>query len=518
MSVVSARPSTVLREVPVTVLLRLGLAGALIVGGLVLGLFVASASASSVLMAIAGAAVLAACAFFFVSDRYAVTLALTVLYIGLADGFLKLRFDSDVAGLGRDALVYSIVAGWLVRVLIGRERWVWPPLSGYVVAFVAAVAIQIANPFTGPPQDSIQALRQHVEFLPLFFLAYRVLRTPQALRGALVILVLVASVNGVVNAIQFNLTPAQFSAWGPGYEARINGTGDVSARAFRSSAGEERTRPFGLGSDIGFGGIVAVTALPGLLALLAIARRRRALLLPILLAALPIAVGIVTSQARLAIVGSFLAAFGYVVLGATSRRLASTLVPLLVAGTLIYVGVSAFTGDQTSGAFSRYETISPGQVFTTTYDYRIDTIRTIPKYLADYPLGAGLGTVGPANGLSLRANSGIAFNAESQFTFLIVELGIPGLLLYLALFVAVFRAGFRAVRRTADPETRILLVGLVAPMFFWAGAMFLGIVSAAPPGSLYLWLVAGAVAYWSRAPEALARDRADGPGAAASGA
>src|SRR3954465_13842962 len=51
----------------------------------------------------------------FLSERYAVTLGVLLLYLGLLDGFLKLRTGSQLTTLGRDLLLYAIVGGALAR-------------------------------------------------------------------------------------------------------------------------------------------------------------------------------------------------------------------------------------------------------------------------------------------------------------------------------------------------------------------------------------------------------------------
>src|SRR3954454_9990019 len=47
----------------------------------------------------------------FLSERYEVTLLVLTLYLGLLDGFLKLKTGSQLTTLGRDLLLYAIVAG-----------------------------------------------------------------------------------------------------------------------------------------------------------------------------------------------------------------------------------------------------------------------------------------------------------------------------------------------------------------------------------------------------------------------
>src|SRR5919197_1017689 len=79
---------------------------------------------------------------------------------------------------------------------------------------------------------TVASLRPHIEFLPLFFLAYLAVRTKRQLRAALALLVVIGAANGIVTFVQFSLTPDQLASWGPGYAAKIEGTDEVSGRVF----------------------------------------------------------------------------------------------------------------------------------------------------------------------------------------------------------------------------------------------------------------------------------------------
>ena len=63
-----------------------------------------------------------------------------------------------------------------------RRQFTWPPLTGWVLAFVVLVLIQIPNPNGGTLVHSLAGVRQDLEFVPLFFLAYLYVRTKKALR------------------------------------------------------------------------------------------------------------------------------------------------------------------------------------------------------------------------------------------------------------------------------------------------------------------------------------------------
>ncbi len=453
------------------------------------------AAAGEVLLAllIFGGVVL--CGVLLVSDRYQITLALLALYLGLVDGYVKLKLNTSWATLGRDALLYAIVAGAFARAAVRRERIEVPPLTGWVLAFCAVVLVQVFNPANGSWSHSIAAVRPHLEFVPLFFLGYWTMRSKARLRGFLMLLLLIAAVNGVVSFLQFNMSPEQFASWGPGYNERIYGTNNISGRSFLDGSGELQVRPFGLGGDAGFGGIVGMLAVPAGLALVLARGRGRPLLIGLtLVLAAGAAAGVITSQARVAVVSSVLAALAFGILASVSRRVVGTLIALAVAAGVAFATVSLVTGGSDT-QFRAFKTITPNRVVETTYNYRRDTLAQVPEYAVDYPLGAGIGGTGPAGGYG-GPTRGDSLNAESEPTYLLIELGIPGLLVLLGFNLQLFTLALRRTQRLADIELRLLLAAVIAPLFAVFGSWIVGIATASTPTAPYFWFVAGIAAYW----------------------
>jgi hypothetical protein len=430
------------------------------------------------------------------SDNYAAMLAVFLLYLGLVDGVLKLVSGSQLAALGRDVLLAAIVLGAVARLLASKQPLRIPPLGTLVVLFVVCALVQLANPRASGALHTLGALRPHLEFVVLFFFGYAVMRTKRRLRAYLLLLCVVAAANGVASLVQFVITPDQLASWGPGYEQRLFGSEHgVSPRAFVDAAGQQRNRPFGLGSDIVFGGTVGVIAVPALIALMGLVDRRWSGRLGLLLGA-GILTAVITSQSRSAVVAAIAAllAMGALLFMARLRVLPLVgVVVLAVTAALIVVAIS----DSSAGsAFSRYREIAPSRAATSAYNYRVGTITLMPEYLTKFPLGAGLGSVGPALAFD-RAGSNAegTLNGESQYTFLVVELGIPGLLVFLAYHLRLLSLAPR-IRRFDDGELRLLLAGVCAPLFAFAGLWFAFAISAGSPGAPMMWFTGGILAYW----------------------
>jgi hypothetical protein len=418
-----------------------------------------------------------------------------MVYLAAADGYLKLKTGGSAATLARDLLLYAIAAGALLRALVRGRELRLPPLTGWVVAWVVVVAIQVFNPGDASWSHSVLSLRPHLEFVPLFFLGYLVMRSTRRLRGFLLLLLAVAAVNGIVGLVQFNQTPEQLALWGPGYETRISGAGGVSGRGFVDSHGQAHNRPFALGSDSGFGGSLGMLALPAALALLALGRRRALRLLALALA-LGAILGVATSQARFAVLGSVCALVAFVLLAISSRKVTRALVAVAVGAALSYVVISTLASSAERGAFDRYASIAPNRAAQTAYDYRKDTLARVPDYALQRPLGAGLGSSGPGSSATGGATAGVSLDAESEPTYLLIETGVPGLVVMLGLMLCLLVLALREIRRLPDDAVRLLLAGIAAPLFaiFATGAG--GITTAATPTSPYFWFAAGIFAWW----------------------
>jgi hypothetical protein len=447
----------------------------------------------------AGAAALVAAlgaAWFATTRRIELALALLMLYLGLLDGYLKLSTGSNLVTFARDILLYAIVVGQLVRATVTRRPLPLPPLSGWVIAFVVIVFAQMLNPADGSLYHSLSGVRQHLEFVPLFFLAYAYVRTPRALRIFVVLLLVIAAANAAANFVEFHLTPAQLATWGPGYAARINGTGQFqfSGRVFFDSAGNTHVRPFGLLSEAGAGGIAAAFAVGGVLWLARRFTRLRSLLLALGMA-IAVTVALVTSEGRGAILCGFAVAIGYAMLTAKARGRMASMAGLALVGVVAAIVVGAVISAAGTSAF-RYQGLSTSGIAQTTANARGTSFEQIIPNLIHYPLGGGLGVGGPAAGISGAPVLASTVDTENEISFATLETGIPGMITLIGFTALVFILGVKRCANEPDPETRYLLAAIIAPI---AGMLALYLISAASPttpSGPYLWACGGIVSYW----------------------
>jgi hypothetical protein len=460
-----------------------------------------NASLALVLAVIVGAVGIVA---LMLSSRLELTVGLLVLYLLLLDGPVKLLSGShEVAAAVPNLLVFAASAGALMRVVVRRERLVLPPLSSWVVAFVAIVAIEAFNPHTEGILKILAGIRQQFEWLPFFFFGYFLMRSKRRFRQLFLIVGVAALANGAVAAYQTGLTPAQLASWGPGYHQLVYPSGSVSGSGrLYTSEGEGRIRPMGLGSDAGFSGGVGLIALSFGLALLATARSRRRWA-PALLC-LGALLAILTSLGRLQVVGAVIAVAGFAVLASfagrrVTRPLGAILAVVALAMPVGALAVSAFR----SGTFSRYESIAPSKIGAAS-GYKEGARSLLPRELAANPFGVGLGTSGPSSGFGGKSNYvGEEFRgitSETQYNFLANELGAPGVLMWLVLSVYMIVFFARGIRWVADGDLAILLAGTFAPFIALFVAGFSGAFTVSAASGPYFWFAIGVAAYWFAGP------------------
>jgi O-Antigen ligase len=420
--------------------------------------------------------------------RVAFALAIAIGYIGLLDGFVRLKTGSSTLTMGRDAFLYAVSIGMLIRAGVRREHWQWPPLTIWVIGWVVFVLVQLLNPASGPTLHRIVSLRQDLEFVPLFFLGYALVRSKQRLRSLLILILAISAVNGAVGLYQSTLSPGQMAAWGPGYNNLV-----MNKRAPGTAVGangQKVVRPPALGGDMGFAGALGMISLPGGVALLLIRRRRpgeRVLIGTLLIFTV---LGVITSQSRANLLSAVIGLLAFGALLAASREGKRLLVGLLVCGAVVAMATSVLS----SGSLTRYSSIAPSNLSKTVGQSRAGIGTQIGRYLTRFPFGAGIGSAGPAFGqFGASANT---TNGESQITFLISEVGIPGLILFLAFQARAIGSFVKRLRQVDESDLRILLAAMIAPLFALVANWYVGVNTVSPPNAPYMWGAIGVLSFW----------------------
>jgi ABC-type Co2+ transport system permease subunit len=481
--------------------LLLGLTGLIpLILALAISIAMPTPSSKSVIEVIGIAVGVAGVGMLIASTRYALTVALLALYLGLLDGPVKLELANKLSSGFRDVLIAAIGLGMLLRLTAGKERTRLAPLGGWVVAFVAVVIVQALNPGTSGILKVLGGYRQQLEFVPLFFFGYVVVRSKLRFRQMFLILGVIALANGLVGAYQSRLSPGGLAAWGPGYGEDVSGKG--LGRTY-STEGVSHPRPPALGSDSGFGGGVGVLALPGLLALLTAGRLRRRW--PVLLCCFGALLGIATAASRTSVIIGVVVLVSFAVLSLVaglrvSRPLAGLMAVVILGGGVAYALIAA----DGSEVFARQESLAslePGQ--EKGGDGKEKHLSEIPKDLTHAPFGLGLGIEGSAGGFGGHEKVTIEnekVSGGSAYNLLALEVGAPGLLLWVGLSLSVIMLGLRYLRRIVDPELRTYLVAVLAVFIGFTVQGFVGTTLVVTPAGAYLWFAPGVIAFWFLGP------------------
>ena len=207
-----------------------------------------------------------------------------------------------------------------------------------------------------------------------------------------------------------------------------------------------------------------------------------------------IGLAIATSGTRAALVTVVVSMLAFGVIAAASRDSARVVAGLAIVALLIYAAFS-YLGPSNSTA-RRAQSISPGKIVSTFSSERGSSVSKFGDYASSYPLGLGVGSVGPA-AVALGNHPGDqTLNTETEWNFLVIEVGIAGLALYVLLNLRLMGLALTRIRRIADPAMRLRLAALASPLFGLAVAGFAGVTTASVPPAPYFWFVAGVLSYW----------------------
>jgi hypothetical protein len=150
------------------------------------------------------------------------------------------------------------------------------------------------------------------------------------------------------------------------------------------------------------------------------------------------------------------------------------------------------------GTFARYSSL--GELSSSKNDGKVKSLETIPKVIEREPLGAGLGRSGGAAGFGGVATSESlekhSISSDTQYNFVVDELGLPGLILYVGLTLRLITLGLTGLKRIADVELRIYLAAMLATI---VGFTLMGLAGPTMASSAYgpfFWFAAGTFGYW----------------------
>ncbi len=413
------------------------------------------------------------------------------------DGTIRGLLHSDpVSIVARDLVLAVLVAGWGAQRLQNRhlDPIRVPPGTLLVALFAVNCLLQVMNPFSPGLLQSIGGLKTHLSAIPLLFLGYDVIRRPAQVRSLFLFLTLITLIMGLASYVQYAHGPSWTYAHFPGSQDTIS----QNLGAFKSGEVRGMTATFkppgtttaGGGSGF-YAGIIFPIAfvLPLLSGSLRFSTGARAAFAAVLLAFILV---IFVNEVRSALVIAFCGVLvSSLLIGGKLRvRMLAAIAVCLILGGAAYSFSQAVSG---GGVTDRFASTFADPVDALHKDRR--TFFDDAVFIVTHsPLGVGLGRVGGAGGRlgGGGTDPGFAVFSEAYLGSIMYETGIIGGLLITALTLFFIERGISALRRLADPDSRLLATAIITTLVLVFANFFVSPILLGPPGSVLFWLLSGA--------------------------
>ncbi|MCU0612061.1 MAG: O-antigen ligase family protein [Candidatus Eisenbacteria bacterium] len=429
------------------------------------------------------------------SKPFAVLMLLLVL--SPFHGMARAYFLSPTTALWKEFLAVCLTVGWLARQIVHRQKMKANALNMPIALFTG---ITIIHGFTSPTLlQGLYELKKTVPFIPIFFfVANNPMSKPQ-LKRVITALLVVGTLTALIGIVQWVLGGPWLLRHNLMYVGRnVAFPASTFLRAWSTYGGP---------------GFFAANLLVYLYIATALfvspsheTRRNRMLFAMVLLFT---ALVFTMSRGPVMLYG-----IGLLALSHYSGRKSPLL--LVALATLAIVAVfPAAVRERAAMSFGQQD---------TSWQFRIWFLTNvgIPDMIK-HPLGAGLGTT---RGFNYGVVSGLADvtgftgeferlegGTENGYLHIGIQMGFPGLALFVWIFLAFFATGFGIYRRLKDPYLRaIALAALAVNLEVTVGNM-LGVAFDAFPLDLYYWFLAGILVSLPEVEAAMERSQTPAVGA-----
>jgi len=411
-----------------------------------------------------------------------------------------------VSQLSGEVVLAFLLAGVLARRAASGRRFVSTPVDVYVAAFLgAAVVSALVNGVS--VGASVYSIRVVLRYAVVYYALVNSDLTGREARSFAKIFLAAAGVQVALGLLE-SLTGGAAKEWFLAYR-KVSLGGVELVRGLHKGTGRGLfTVIFGtLENYNNYGHFMSSAFVFGLAVHLTRTRSRtargRALLLALIL------VCIVLSFSRSSLLMTALASA--VVLYAAGRRKKAAAIVLLLAAALAAIAVAAprYSGSEmpvysTSLLYRWIRPFTPERLSPSEAgNYRLFLLLVVSaRALAQSPLfGFGPGTFGsaltmsgapePYEALGLNYEYAGKFAADSNWTTLLVQTGLLGLLAFALVLWAVARYCLRAYRRSSDPTTRAMCLAQLGLVVTLSVAGFFTSAFENRFTSFYFWAVGG---------------------------
>ena len=365
-----------------------------------------------------------------------------------------------ILGSIKDLLLIFLVCLWVLKMTTGRKyKLVHTSLNGVLFAFLCLGAIHILNYYDAAV--GFWGFRNSMEFIVLFYITVSVVQEPAQVRNLLLAMVYSAIPVLVYGFVQFlNARIGYFI--GPEVVT-------LSGRLAGIFGGLSATNVYGV-----YLMIITILALGMLYTQLS--RINRLLTFLVLIGA---GFNLLFTFSRRAWIG---AVAGMLILSqaARDRRI---LAIMLIGVVAVIIASPQIVAERFDSIFTSNNASNQGRF----HEWRIVASRVFDNpWSAIY--GMGMGMVGP---VSYEFDVPGKIQSHSYYMLLLGQMGVPGLLLFIALVGTILVVGLRGLMARADKEPRILLAITYSVACAMLVTCFFGITLDSFPPNFYFWLDVG---------------------------
>lgn len=403
------------------------------------------------------------------------TVLMLLLLAAPFHGMARAYFLNPSSALWKEFLAVCLAVGWLARQVVHRQKLRPNSLNMPIAAFTL---LAIVHAFTSPTLlQGLYELKKMIPFIPVFFFVANNPLTKRQLKKVINALLIVGTLTACVGIIQ--------RIMGGGWLIE-NGWMFVGRNTAYPQAGFLR-----VWSTYGGPGFFAANLLVYLFIATSLfvsrdeglKKQRLLLIIGILFTSLVFTM----SRGPVLLFGVGLFAISHL----SGRK--SPLLLLAIAALAILVVFPAAIRERAAMTFGQDD---------SSWQFRMWFLTNvgIPDMIK-HPLGAGLGTTrgfnyGVVNALAETTGLTGQFErleggTENGYLHIGIQMGFPGLVLFVWIFLRVFTSGFGIFKRLEDPYLKALALAALAVNFWVTAGNMLGVAFDAFPLDLYYWFMVG---------------------------
>ena len=377
--------------------------------------------------------------------------------------------------LFKDFIIILTYIGFLTKFVIQRKQVLFKsPLTVPLLLLAGLGIIQLFNPNLENLVVGLVGIRTLLFYIPLLFIGYHFIQTKEQLYKFGFFLVMLAIPVSIVGIFQYLAGPHAVARLGPGFARSIWLVGTpLGYTVFRP------TSTFSYAG--GFGGYLLVMII---LTICFANFRVRGWTNRICLISLAcLILGLAAGTQRSTIL---MLSLGIPVMYLLQKKgiISNTLLLIIV----IVGGCLLAAWFFLPGFFYRIDSMIRDPYGIIVQKHLIDpAVTRISRALASSPLGGGLGSASPGT----RYVTTTWTFAESFVEYLIRELGIVGLALYIWMLTSLVSLGFRIRRGLSDSGLRWLVIGLIVYQLTIIGQSATYSPLNFPPTNVYFWFLSG---------------------------